>query len=173
MKKIIFCILILLGFGDIFCSDFSLNRKYSRRTISTRSFFTLNTRLNEKLHPFYLENRMHLFNVIMRNIHKQDLAEIIAFGSTHIKSETAKNGMRGVDALAKINSGNISLDAFLQINEAVLQTFNRNEAIYRKAFRAVNQRGYTFVRISHDYLTGTRIIEELLPIVYYDNYYNK
>ena len=166
MKKIIFGIFILLGFGDIFCSDFSLNRKYSRRTISTRSFFTLNNRLNEKLHPIYLESRVHLFNVIMRNIHKQDLAEIIAFGSTHIKSEAAKNGMRGVDVLAKINSGNISLNAFLQINKAVLQTFNRNEAIYWEAFKAV-------VRISHDYLKGSRIIEELLPIVYYDNYYNK
>ncbi len=142
MKKIFFCILILLGFGDIFCSDFSL-----------------------ELHPVFRENREHLYNVIKRNTQRKDLANIIAWG--------AQNGMRGVDALAKINSSNISLNAFLQINKAVLQTFNRNEDIYWEAFEAVNQRGYTFVRISHDYLTGTSKIEELLPIVYYDNYYRK
>ena len=122
MKKIIFCILILLGFGDIFCINFvpfsRVNVHSSRITRPARPIFSSDAKLNKGLHP--IEKRMHLFNVIMRNIHKQDLAEIIAFGSTYIKSEATKKGMRGVDALAKINSGNISLDAFLQINEAVL-----------------------------------------------------
>ncbi len=165
MKKIIFCILILFGFGDIFCLNFipfsRVNLNSSRITALPRPIFLPDAKLNEELHPIYLENRKHLFDVIMHNIHKQDFAEIIAYGSTHIKSEETK-GMRGIDVLAKINR-DISLKAFLQINEAVLRTFNRNESIYWEAFEAINLRGYTFVKTYND-LTGTKVIEELTPI---------